>query len=165
MANIPLAGRVTFLLSQLGAHAAARFADLLQPFGLQPRHFGVLSTLAANPGLSQQQLVDMLGIHRNSMVSLVDDLEGAGLLERRRHAHDRRAYALFNTLTATKLLADAQDALDALETEVLGEMSATDQRALVALLSRLVENTGLLPGIHPSMRSPEREQHPATPTR
>src|SRR3954468_15020452 len=99
-----LSHRAGFLLVQLGAHAHRRFADRLAALGLHPRHFGMLSHIAAAEGHSQQTLSDALGIHRSAMVALVDDLERRGLAERRRNAHDRRAYTLYLTPAGRELL-------------------------------------------------------------
>ena len=43
-----------YLLVQLGFHLAGKFAERLAPLGLEPRHFGMLTRLAANEGRSQQ---------------------------------------------------------------------------------------------------------------
>src|SRR5699024_1520625 len=44
-------GQPAFLLSQVGAHAAARFAERLEPLGLKPAHSGVLRVVALSDGL------------------------------------------------------------------------------------------------------------------
>ncbi|MDQ1609417.1 MAG: hypothetical protein QOE16_2149, partial [Microbacteriaceae bacterium] len=77
-----LASRASFLLSQLGSDSAQRFTQRLAPLGIQPQHFGLLVHLAHSDGQSQQRLADTLGIHRNRMVGLIDDLEHRGLVER-----------------------------------------------------------------------------------
>ena len=61
----PLAGRASFLLSQLGTRSAQEFANRLAPLGMRPSHFGLLMHLSHDEGQSQQQLADALGIHRN----------------------------------------------------------------------------------------------------
>ncbi|MBK9158407.1 MAG: MarR family transcriptional regulator [Micropruina sp.] len=68
----------SFLLSQIGARSAQVFAERLRGEGMSPREFGVLTHVAANPGQTQQQLADALGIHRNNMVGLIDEVEAAG---------------------------------------------------------------------------------------
>src|SRR3954465_8053648 len=88
-----LSGRAGFLLVQLGTHAHRRFADRLAELDLHPRHFGMLSHLAASEGQSQQALSIALGIHRSAVVALVDDLERRGLAERRPDPSDRRGGA------------------------------------------------------------------------
>src|SRR4051794_21274143 len=101
-----------FLLVQLGTHAHRRFAERLAELGLHPRHFGMLSHIAAAEGQSQQTLSDALGIHRSAMVALVDDLERRGLAERRRNPADRRAYTLHLTPPGRELLPAPERAPD-----------------------------------------------------
>src|ERR1700752_841001 len=91
----PLSTRGAFLLSQLGVHVAGRGAELLEPMGLQPAHYGVLVHLTGQEGLSQQQLADAMGVHRNVMVGLIDELEERDLVRRERHPRDRRAHQLW----------------------------------------------------------------------
>src|SRR4051795_12627311 len=103
-----LSRRAGFLLVQLGTHAHRRFAERLAGLDLHPRHFGMLSHLAASEGQSQQALSMALGIHRSAVVALVDDLEQRGVAERRRDPVDRRAYTLYLTPAGCALLADLQ---------------------------------------------------------
>lgn len=151
-AATPLNERPSFLLSQIGHYAAARFAERLAPLGLQNRHFGLLIHLAAADGQTQQQLADTLGIHRNVMVGLVDDLEDRGLVQRRRHPGDRRAHALHLTPAARDLLSQAQHAADEHDAELLAGLDATDQARLTTLLQRIAGHARLAPGVHPTLR-------------
>jgi DNA-binding MarR family transcriptional regulator len=151
----PLTDRAAFLISQLGYHSAARFAERLRPLGLHPRHFGLLSHLAAADGQTQQQLADALAIHRNAMVGLVDDLEQRGLVARHRHPDDRRAHAVHLTTAARELLAQAQPVADEHDAELLAGLDEPDQRQLVSLLQRLAHHAGLAPGVHPGLGDPD----------
>ncbi|WP_433662278.1 MarR family transcriptional regulator [Nocardia sp. CA-128927] len=54
---------------------AYRFTEQLARLDLDPAHFAVLGNLAAADGRSQQELADLLRVHRNAMVGLVDELE------------------------------------------------------------------------------------------
>jgi DNA-binding MarR family transcriptional regulator len=96
-----------------------------------------------------------MGIHRNVMVGLVDDLENRGLVERRRHPADRRAYALHLTAAAHDLLSRAQRAADEQETHLLAAIDEADRTHLIALLQRLADHAGLAPGVHPGLRDDE----------
>jgi DNA-binding MarR family transcriptional regulator len=139
----PLGERPSFLLAQLGLHAAARFAERLAPLGLHPRHFGLVTHVAGGDGQTQQQLADKMGIHRNVMVGLLDDLEDRGLVQRRRHPADRRAHALHLTEAARDLLAQAQHAADEYDAELLAALDETDQARLITLLQRVTAHARL----------------------
>src|SRR5258708_26404760 len=93
-----------FLLSQVGAHAAARFADLLGGLGVAPADVGLLRMIATQPGRSQQSLAEELGVVPSRVVALVDGLERKGLIERRRNARDRRNHALHLTPEGTRVM-------------------------------------------------------------
>lgn len=147
----PLSNRPGFLLSQIGHHAAARFAERLAPLRLQNRHFGLLTHLSLGDGRTQQQLADTMRIHRNVMVGLVDDLEQRGLVQRRRHPGDRRAYALHLTPAARDLLGQAQRAADEHDAALLAGLDDTDRATLIALLQRVADHAGLLAGVHPTL--------------
>jgi DNA-binding MarR family transcriptional regulator len=111
--------------------------------------------LSRDEGQSQQQLADVMGIHRNVMVGLIDDLEDRGLIERRRQPTDRRAHAIHLTEAAHDLLPRAQRVADEQETQLLAGIDDADRTHLITLLRRLAEHAGLPPGVHPRLRDAE----------
>ncbi|GAA1441019.1 MarR family winged helix-turn-helix transcriptional regulator [Leifsonia poae] len=146
--------RAAFLLSQLGAYTAQQFAERLAPLGIRPVQFGVLTRLRnADTGveLSQQQLSEALGIHRNVMVSLIDSLEERGLVQRGAHPSDRRAYAIRLTDAAHAVLGEATAAADALEEQLTVGLSESEREVLVALLRRITVEQGIAAGVHPGL--------------
>ncbi|MGV0814008.1 MarR family transcriptional regulator [Mycolicibacterium boenickei] len=143
--------RIPFLLSQLGAYVAEGFRARLEPLGLHPRATAVLLALAGTDGQSQRQLCERLGLHRNVMVTLIDALEGEGLVERRAHPEDRRAFAVSLTERARELLPELDGAGRALENEITAALSDEERAALRQLLRRLSAAAGLIPGVHPGL--------------
>ncbi len=143
--------RIAFLLSQLGAYAAAEFQRRLAPIGVEPRPYAVLLALAADDGQSQRQLSARLGIHRNAMVTVIDDLERKGLAKRLRHPDDRRAFAVTLTDKARRLLPDLDEQGRALEDEISAPLSAKERDTLRRLLRRVAAGAGLIPGVHPQL--------------
>lgn len=147
----PHVDRVAFLLTQLGTRMHDRFAERLRPFGLHPRHYGMLGHLAAADGSSQQALADALGVHRSAMVALVDDLEERGLAERRRDPADRRAYTLHLTAEGRSRLAELHAIAEEEEEVLLAPLDPAARRELVARLQGLAAAQGLAPGVHPRL--------------
>src|SRR5258706_142480 len=96
--------RIPFLLAQLGSYVSSDFQHRLAPIGADPRTYAVLLALAADDGQSQRQLSARLGIHRNAMVTVIDNLENRGLAKRLTHPDDRRAFAITLTAKARRLL-------------------------------------------------------------
>ena len=146
-----LESRAAFLLSQLGIVSAQRFTAGLAPLGISPNRFGVLAQVAREEGRTQQELATALGLHRNSMVSLIDDLEARGLVERRRHPEDRRAYAIHLTPAARGVLTEGARIADQLEDELLSPLGPQERTVLVATLGRLAAANGSRPGVHPGI--------------
>jgi DNA-binding MarR family transcriptional regulator len=148
--------RGTFLLSQLGYHVAARCAEKLEPLGLHPAHYGVISELSNREKLSQQQLADAMGVHRNNMVGLIDDLESRGLVRRERHPSDRRAHQLDLTQEAYIVLEEANTAIDELEVEIFDVLKSGERGQLIDMLQRTARHVGLSDSTHPGLRKRRR---------
>jgi DNA-binding MarR family transcriptional regulator len=126
-----------YLLARLGDASRRRFHRALQPEGLHPRHFGVMTIVAAHPGSSQQQLQEKTGIDASSMVAVIDELEGRGLAERRAHPGDRRVRAIHLTAEGEASLGRARQLAGELQRELLEPLTADERAALVDLLRKL----------------------------
>ncbi|MBW8827414.1 MAG: MarR family transcriptional regulator [Acidobacteria bacterium] len=145
------AGAVAFLLSQLGFESSRQFGDRLVPLGLEARHAGLLRQLAGREGCSQQALAEALGVVPSRVVALVDELEARGLVERRLNPTDRRARALFLTANGRRVLEQVAETGRALEAALTKGLSAAERQQLVRLLSKLADDQGLAPGVHPGL--------------
>jgi DNA-binding MarR family transcriptional regulator len=141
-----------FLLAQLGAHAAGRYAEKVAQLELDPAQTGVLHLVAREAGLSQQALADRLGVVPSRVVALVDGLEGRGWLARRRSTTDRRSYELHLTDAGQELLGRLREVAAAHEREVTAALDADERAQLVGLLRRVADQQGLAPGVHPGYR-------------
>ncbi|MGE3286251.1 MAG: MarR family winged helix-turn-helix transcriptional regulator [Pseudonocardia sp.] len=142
-----------FLLAQLGAYAARRFADRVAELDLTPPQAGLLRAVAARPGQSQQVLAAYLGTPPTRLVALVDGLEERGAVERRRNPEDRRLYALYLTPPGEELLAAVGRVAAAHEQAMLAALDDDERVQLRALLARLVADQGLTTGVHPGYRT------------
>ncbi len=125
--------------------AGAAFADL--PGG--PRGYQVLAAAARSDQDSQLALAQHLGVDRTVMTYLLDDLEGAGLIERRPDPADRRARRIMATTPGRELLDDLDRRLRAAEQQVLaGLENESDRRTFRALLRQLASRAGELDAEH-----------------
>jgi DNA-binding MarR family transcriptional regulator len=150
-----------FLLAQVGAHAAARFASRLRELELIPAHAGILRAVAAGSGISQQALASLLGMVPSRLVSLIDELEALGLLERRDNADDRRVYALHLTDKGAKAMTDIGRVARAHDDAVCAALSEKERVSLRAMLSRIADDQGLTAGVHPGFARLEEQSRPA----
>ncbi|WP_394833289.1 MarR family transcriptional regulator [Pendulispora rubella] len=149
MQSRPSRPPIAFLLTQVGSHAAGQFAERLAPLDLSPPHAGILRAIAVNAGMSQQALSGYLHILPSRLVTLVDELQERGLIERRDSPEDRRVYALH-------LTAKGQSALEAIgrigrehESAVCAPLDDGEREQLGALLLKIANAEGLMPGVHP----------------
>src|SRR5262245_22033490 len=150
--SVDPAGGLSFLLSQVGAHAAGKVGERLEPLGLKPPHVGILRVIRQADGLSQQALGEKLGAFPSRLVALLDELEERGLVERRDSPTDRRSYALY--LTGAGRDALEQIGLIAREHEaaLCAALDESEWAQLAGFLQRIAAEQGLTPGIHPGFR-------------
>jgi DNA-binding MarR family transcriptional regulator len=126
-----------YLLARLGEVSRRRFHKALEPEGLHPRHFGVMTMVAAHPGMSQQQLHELTAIDPSSMVAVIDELEERGLAERRPHPEDRRVRAIFLTDAGEQTLQRVRGLAAELQSEFFAALTAEERKTLHGLLRKL----------------------------
>jgi MarR family transcriptional regulator, lower aerobic nicotinate degradation pathway regulator len=135
-ADIEIAEFAGQLFFRLWRASHTRVADALQSIGLTPALFGVLNVLGAREGAIQQELGSAMGIDPSTMVSLIDELESAGLAKRRPHPQDRRARQVSITPKGRRLLQRARKKALEAEDQVLSGLTAAERRELLTLLRR-----------------------------
>lgn len=94
-----------------------------------PRGFQVLVTASEGECRNQATIAMRLGIDRTVMTYLVDDLEKAGMVERRPDPADRRARQVVLTGSGEQTLAVAAERIREVEAQVLDALSADDAAA------------------------------------
>jgi MarR family transcriptional regulator, transcriptional regulator for hemolysin len=122
-----------------------RTAALLGSIGLTPALFALLNVVGAREGAIQQELGSALGIDRSTMVSLIDELESAGLATRRPSATDRRAREIAITPKGRRVLQRARGLISQVEDEVFAGLTADERRELLALLRRALDSAPAQP--------------------
>jgi len=124
------------LLFRLWRVSHTRAAAALETVGLTTALFALMNVIGAREGAIQQELGALLGIDPSTMVSLIDQLEAAGLAKRRPSPTDRRAREVTITPQGRRLLKRARRALAEGEDEVLRGLTDQERRELVSLLRR-----------------------------
>jgi DNA-binding MarR family transcriptional regulator len=120
-------------------------AEVLGSVGLTPALFALLNVIGAREGAIQQELGAALGIDRSTMVSLIDQLESAGLARRRPSATDRRAREIALTPKGRRRLQQARGLISQVEDEVLAGLTAEERRELLSLLRRALDSAPAQP--------------------
>ncbi len=132
-----LTGHTAFWVAKLGWSATKLRLQALEPLGLRPKHYAVLSVLVEEGPRSQQALGEALNIDASTMVALIDDLERDGLAERRRNPEDRRAYAIQSTAAGNASHEQARRAVKAMDDELLAPLDDAERELLHDLLVRV----------------------------
>lgn len=118
----------------------AVFKDLiaaLRPFDLRPTDFSVLLIIDATPGLKQQAVGAALRIQRPNLVTIIDQLEGRGLVKRGAAPGDRRSYALTLTPEGRQLLDRAKAAHARHADRVTAALGGIDRHLVLEALTRI----------------------------
>src|SRR6476620_2915162 len=128
------------LFFRLWRASHTRMADALESIGLTTALFALLNVLGAREGAIQQEIGAALGIDTSTMVSLIDQLEAAGLAKRRPHPKDRRAREVIITAKGRRALKRARGMASQVQDEVLGGLTAAERRELLKLLRRALSS-------------------------
>lgn len=139
----PRHARAAYLLARVGRSQSARFAERVQSIGLRPKHFAVLNAIALADGASQGEIGGRMGLDPSGLVGAIDELEGMGLVERRRDPADRRRYVLGLTDDGTATLRRGRRVVAESARELLASLDDDEVDTLVDLLGRVVEAEGL----------------------
>jgi DNA-binding MarR family transcriptional regulator len=134
---VEYAGQLFFRLWRV---SHTRSAEALEPLGLTTALFALLNVVGAHEGAIQQEIGAAMGIDPSTMVSLIDQLEAAGLAKRRAHPTDRRAREVVITPKGRRVLEQARRLATQVEADVLRGLSAAERRQLLTLLRRALDS-------------------------
>src|SRR6478736_79283 len=112
------------------------FIRTLAPVDIRPAQYSVLVVIAANPGLSQSDLADRLGIEGARVVRVLDKLEKRGLTQRLASPTDRRSHALRLTREGQKLLKRATLLAATHEAKLIEKLGPEQRKSMLELLRR-----------------------------
>jgi MarR family transcriptional regulator, transcriptional regulator for hemolysin len=131
---------VGFLLHDVARLLRKRFEQRARSLGLTRAQWQVLVFLAQNEGIHQSGLADILEMEPITLLRIVDKLEARGLVERRRHATDRRIWLLYLCEAAHPLLEELREYGAVTRGEALFGVSEADQDRLFAMLTLMKSN-------------------------
>jgi DNA-binding MarR family transcriptional regulator len=134
-----LTSSALFLLKRLGMNAKERSFTAYEELGLHPYHHAILAVLDEGTRETQGSIADSLGYDRGQLVGLLDELEPAGLVERRRDPADRRRHVVQMTATGRKTLAKLRALSKNIEEDFLAPLDDRERKVLHTLLLELAE--------------------------
>jgi DNA-binding MarR family transcriptional regulator len=120
-----------------GQIAGTRVQEALRAHGLRSNHAHVLMVLADQGATGQQALVQALGVDPSVLVAMLNDLESAGLAERRRDPADRRRHIVKISPRGTQLVTDVYASIMSVEAELFAALDANEIDVLHKMLNRI----------------------------
>lgn len=126
------------LLVQFFFTQRAHLPLLAAKLQLSPAQCHVLHLIEPGRPIAMGQLAETLACDASNVTGLVDRLESRGLVRRRPSAEDRRVKVLDLTPTGSRLRTLLLDRI-ATPPATLGRLSIREQRALVRILTRLLD--------------------------
>jgi DNA-binding MarR family transcriptional regulator len=110
------------------------FMRALARVDIRPAQYSVLVVVDANPGLSQSDIAEFLGIERARLVHLLDRLEKRGLTERRASPKDRRSHALYLTREGQRALKKIKSLAAEHEAQLAAKLGPAKRQLLIETL-------------------------------
>src|SRR5262245_8094590 len=132
-----LDGHLGYFIRRLQLWVFQDFIRTLSPIDISPAQYSVLVVIAANPGLSQSDLADRLGIERARLVRLLDRLERRGLTQRLPSRTDRRSHALRLTREGQRILKLAKMLAGQHEAHLAERLGSERRKSLINVLAHL----------------------------
>jgi DNA-binding MarR family transcriptional regulator len=126
-----------FLLKRLGMTAKEQAFDAYEEAGLHPYHYAILAVLDEGSRETQGAIAAALDYDKGQLVGFLDELEGDGLIERKRDTVDRRRQAVTITPAGRKTLDQLRKLQQQLEDDFLTPLSAAERKQLHELLLKV----------------------------
>lgn len=133
---------IGFLIVDVSRLMRRRFAEQLKAISvtLTLAQARALVYIARREGLRQVELAALLEIQPITLARVIDQLAGAGLVERRADAVDRRAYQLYLRPAARPQLALIARATEKVRLRAVEGLQKRDAAALIAALQKVRGN-------------------------
>jgi len=104
MAKYDFENSVGFIVNNTAkAFQKALDAELRKNVGVTIGQWRVISTLSRQPGLTQKEIADRVGIEGSTLVPIIDKMENDGFVKRKLDDGDRRINRIYLTNKAAEL--------------------------------------------------------------
>ncbi len=128
------------LLSDSSRLLRRAFDARVRTLGMTSQQARLLLILQVNEGENQGFYAEVLEVEPISLTRMIDRMEEAGLIERRRDPADRRAWRLFLTDRSRQLIDQVRACLTGLEDEMLTGLDEAQRAALAGMLETIRVN-------------------------
>jgi DNA-binding MarR family transcriptional regulator len=113
------------------------FRKRMAKYHLKPVEYTILGLLKANPNINQKRLSQAINVSPPNMATLLDRLEGRGLLNRQRNPLDKRSQTLVLTQEGLRICIKAEKTIGELDLDATATLSGQERAELIRLLQKL----------------------------
>jgi DNA-binding MarR family transcriptional regulator len=131
---------IGYLLADNSRLARWAFDQQVREIGVTGPQARLLLMLHRRPGENQGYYAEQLEVEPITLCRMVDRLEEADMVERRRDPADRRAWQLHLTVKSRKVVAKLQQRVDSLVDEMLGGLTSDERMEFARLLKTVGAN-------------------------
>ena len=135
----PLRDSIGYALRRAQVAVFQNFYEGFAELDVRPAQYSVLTIIELNPGVSQTQAADALGIKKTNFVAMIDALEARGLARRTSSENDRRFHALYLTDKGKALMSKLHRIAAAHEGSITERLGAAQRRQLCEALRVIAE--------------------------
>lgn len=128
-----------WLLQRLARRVEQDMEQRLEPLGLSITAFAILMYALENPGQTQADCCAAHAMPPYAVSRALDQLSGAGLIERRPDPSSRRAFAIFPTAAGQAMKPRLHNAIHQTNARLLAALSLTERAQFQGILSRLTD--------------------------
>jgi len=128
-----------YLFRRMQQIAVAIFMEECRSFDLTPVQYAALIAIHTHPGIDATRLSAVIAFDRSTLGNVIERLEAKKLIERKPSAQDKRVKLLHLTKAGATLLRDITSSVDRAQARMLQPLRPADRKALMALLSQLVD--------------------------
>lgn len=134
-----------------------RIDEMLRPYDLTRLKWLAIGIVSDNEGLTQAGLAARLELKSAATGKLVDRLVERGMVERRHDPSDRRAYRLFATPKANRLLTELEPLGQEIRETVLRGLGEKELATLQSDLEKIKSNLAMA-AVDTALPSPARSE-------
>lgn len=148
--------RLPLLLRRAWYGLNQAFRRRIAHLGVTPDQFTVMRTLLENEGITQRRLTELMSSDPNTVASLLERMEQAGLVERQAHEKDRRAHWLRLKPRGKRKYEAVREIAVAMQAEILSVLPARAREKFLQELDTVAQACRDAAERSPKTRRPDR---------
>ncbi len=110
------------------------------PLGLKSCHISYLSRICCHPGISQDQLAQMMFINKSNVARQAAALEKGGFITRTPSTSDKRVLELYPTDKARELIPQLEQIVGQWDAQILAGLTEDEVQTVASILKKMKEN-------------------------